>query len=258
MKNIIFFVVLSVFLGQVVFAQEADHVKGGRFSKTVQYNVIVEGVTAEHNHYNVSGKSTLDRIFFGETNSFVEFLFHTSFTGTSGLRIIKKTADNSCRIEVMYLSDSEEREAVRVLAKKENPILIPSEQLEGITLATLNRINEYNKEVGRAKMDGTIYKPYRPEAKSSPASKELAEKLHEKIMLLIDNFRAEGIPPLIADGDTSTFRCVVGNELWTLKVHGPQNRVLRLSGICRQIITDINDNEWNEADYLKQLDEIKF
>ena len=78
------------------------------------------------------------------------------------------------------------------------------------------------------------------------------------MVMLINNFRAEGIPPIISDGHAVTFRCVVKDELWTLNIRIPQNKALLLSEICEQILVDVKANEFNESKYFKSLDQLDF
>ena len=81
-KSFIVFV-LIMFLNENIFSQEAEHINGGSFSKKIEYNIIVAG----NDHcYNLEGKSILDRIFFGITNSPVEFVIKSSFDGASAFR----------------------------------------------------------------------------------------------------------------------------------------------------------------------------
>jgi hypothetical protein len=117
-------------------------------------------------------------------------------------------------------------------------------------------IHRHNKEIGRPDYVDDLLKPYRPESKKQKVSKAFAEKLHGKMALLIDSFKAEGISPAINDGHEVTFRCVVGAEVWTLTVHIPQRRALQLMDICRQIITDGCDKKINERKYIEMLDEM--
>lgn len=254
MKIRILLVVVVMLWGEVLVSHGADHVDGGYFLKRIEYNILMKGGTEADNLYNLRSKSAIDRAFFGETNSPVEFVIRTSFDGTSGFRIIKGSSDSVYRMEVMNMPNSDK--VVNILSKKENEILIPYELQSLMSLDALNQINEYNKKVIYAKQSGEIYKPYRKKPKSFTISELFAEKLYRKMVSLIDGFKAEGIPPLISDGYEVTFRCVVADELWTLVIHIPQGKALQLSDLCRQIIADGNNNKLDESVYLNLLDEI--
>lgn len=251
-----FFLMIMIFLlfGVNYPLYCTDHTDGGYFLKRIEYNILMRGLMKSDNLYNVNNKSIIDRVFFGETNSPVEFVIQTSFEGAFGLRLIKDSSDSVCLIEVMSMPNSDE--IVRILSKKENEILLPYELQSSISLEVMNRINEYNKKVICDKQCGEIYKPYRTKTKMIAVSQLLVDKLYYKTVSLIESFKAEGIPPLISDGDEVTFRCVVGSELWTLIIHDPQKRALQLSDIYRRIILDIRNDELNELVYLNLLDEI--
>ena len=57
-------------------------------------------------------------------------------------------------------------------------------------------------------------------------------------------------------GKSATFRCVVGDELWSLKVHDPQNVVLEMSDLFNMMITESKAGQpIDEAKYIKLLRE---
>jgi hypothetical protein len=83
MKIIITLLIVFMFSENIIMSQPADHIEGGRYVKTIEYNVITRGVTEESGRYNLEHKSILDRIFFGTKNSFVEFVFEDSPEGSN-------------------------------------------------------------------------------------------------------------------------------------------------------------------------------
>lgn len=249
------------FFNKTILSQEADHTNGGRFLKKIEYNVIATVVAGASDCYNLEGKSILDRIVFGVINSPVEFVLQNSFGESSAFRIVKNSPNNSYLLEVMYLPDSEElSKTERILSAQVNQILIPGKLLNStsLTLNDMGAIKEHNNEAILSLRKDDLFKPYRPESTSFKISNKLAEKLHSKMIILINNFRAEGIPPTIVDGYTVTFRCVVKDELWTLKIHIPQKKALFLSEICKQITIDAKTKKLNESEYLESLDQINF
>ena len=256
-KSFIVFV-LIMFLNENIFSQEAEHINGGSFSKKIEYNIIVAG----NDHcYNLEGKSILDRIFFGITNSPVEFVIKSSFDGASVFRIVDNSSDSSSLIEIMYLPDSEKLfEMERILSAQVNRILIPGELLNStsLTISDMEKIKKHNDVAELSLYRDDLYKPYRPQSISFKISTDLSQKLYSKMVMLINNFRAEGIPPIISDGHAVTFRCVVKDELWTLNIRIPQNKALLLSEICEQILVDVKANEFNESKYFKSLDQLDF
>lgn len=253
-----FIIIMSICFSQIALSQSSDHVEGGRFLKRVEYNVISPGTTEADNRYNLLSKSILDRIFFGETNSLVEFVFRGSAEGineVSAFRIIKKSQTYS--LEIMRIPNVEEvYKLEQQLSAEVNEIVIPNKLLGSISSEGKDLISAHNKEAARAAYSGDLYKPYRPKAQTFQISKQFAEKLHDKTASLIHIFKSEGIPPTIFDGYEMTFRCVVGNEVWTLTVHEPQGRVLQLADVFRQIMSNYRDKT-DESKYFKLLDEIK-
>lgn len=260
MKRYFIIFMSTMFLNGIAFSQEAEHINGGSFFKKIEYNVITAGTDGAEDSYNLKGKSILDRIFFGITNSPVEFVFQSSFEGASAFRIVNSALDNSYVLEVMYLSDSEELSKIeKILSTQVNPIFIPGELLNStsLTLNDMEKIKEHNNVATASLYEDDLYKPYRPKSTSIKISTDLAEKLHSKIVMLINNFRAEGIPSTVFDGYAVTFRCVVKDELWTLNVNIPQKKALLLSEICRQILADVKTKKFNENKYLKSLSRLK-
>lgn len=246
--------IIAIFFGQYSLSQNKNNIESGYFLKTIEYNIVMKGRTESDNQYNLKNKSTIDRVFFGETNSPIEFVIQTSFNGASGLRIIKDSSDNIHRIEIMNMPNSDK--ILNILSREEKELIIPYELEKSTTLDKLKQINEYNKKVLKSKQNGEIYKPYKTKSKSFIISKIFAEKLHDKMASLINNFKVEGIPSLISDGDNITFRCVVGNELWTLTIHSPQRESRQLSDLCKQIIADSKSHQLDEHTYLNLLDKI--
>lgn len=263
MKAIIIFSVMFVFGCNLIKSQPVDHVSGGKYLKTIEYNVLHVGVTEDGNRYNLEHKSLIDRLFFGTKNSFVEFVFEDSPEGSNeatAFRIIKKPQDNSYELEVMRLQnmlDVYNKRLMFMVSDKTTPIFTPFWLSNAVSYETRSRISEHNKRAKLLKNSDDLYKPYRPEPLKFQISKELAEKIHEKTSMLIENFRGIGIPLNITDCFVITFRCVVNDELWTLSVHCPlEGKSLQFSDLFRQIITDSFDKKIDETKYLNLLDEI--
>jgi len=66
---------------------------------------------------------------------------------------------------------------------------------------------------------------------SFSASTRFAEKLHEKMVSLIANFKAKGVPQIILDGYSVMFCTVVEDEVWSLSIHMPQGSALKIYSI---------------------------
>ncbi len=129
------------------------------------------------------------------------------------------------------------------MSGKTTPIFTPFWLSKTFSYETKNNISEHHKQANILKYSDELYKPYRPEPLKFQVSRDLAEKLHKKTSMMIENFKGIGIPLNIYDGFQVTFRCVVEDELWTLSIHYPQGKALRFSDLFRQIIADSFDME---------------
>ena len=87
-----------------------------------------------------------------------------------------------------------------------------------------------------------------------PVSDQFKEKLHRKMTLLIEKFRVIGDPSIIMHGSDITFRTVVGDEVWSLRIYAPMDKALQMGNICLIMIEDAEENKFDEAKYIKLLD----
>lgn len=110
-----------------------------------------------------------------------------------------------------------------------------------------------------------LHEKYGPTPKAFEISERFALKLHDKITTLIRDFKAVRVkeyqPSLVvtvSDGENVTFRCVAGDELWSLMVHNPQGRALKLSNLFSQMVIDAEDGNYklDEKKYSKLLDKV--
>ena len=263
MKAIIILSVMFTFASNLlIMAQPVNHVNGGEYLKTIEYNVLHPGVTADGNIYNLKHKSVFDRLFFGTKNSFVEFVFVDSPEGSNeatAFRMIKNRQDDSYELELMRLQNLPDvyyNKLKNVLLEKSTPIVTPFWLSTVISRETENRIREHNKQAASLKYSDELYKPYRPESLKLQINKEFSEKLQRTTSMLIENLKGVGTPLNIMDGFEVTFRCVMDDELWTLSIHCPQGKALQFSDLFRQIIADGFDNKLDESKYLKLFDDI--
>ena len=260
MKKFIVLPLLSMLFIPPVFSQEADHIRGGRFQKIVEQNGLFRGTVTGPaiGLYNTENKPPLGKIFFGLTNFPVEFVIETSFGGNAGLRLFR--GDNyQWMLEVVPFVDNavsaKAVQAVRQMTEKKD---IPGELLDLLPQEYQNEIKEHNEKAPVAAAREATYEPYRPETKTFTLH-HMGDNLYEKTVALIDNFKGKGIPGWSADGYSVTFRCVVGDEVWTLRIHMPQKRALQLSNLFRQIIEDTREGKkFDEWKYVRMLEPIEF
>lgn len=108
MKKIIFIIALSILFNQSVISQYIDHYEGGPFLKTTEANVNQHSLKNDPPWYNLENKSILERIFFGDTNSLVEFTAENPPQGPNiarAFRIVKDQNTNACKLQIMQLPD---------------------------------------------------------------------------------------------------------------------------------------------------------
>ena len=95
-------------------------------------------------------------------------------------------------------------------------------------------------------------------SRSFKVSAQFAEKMYKKMVSFIENIKATGTQNTINRGYEVTFRAVVDDEVWSLKIQEPSGDALKMSGLCRQILVDANRNRLDEAKYIKILDGFDF
>jgi hypothetical protein len=232
MKKTVITSFLWILFVPFAFSQNGDHVDGGDFLKRIEYNMY-----AMRTAYNFDSKGDIEKLFFGDLNASVEFFYEPSFeasvNGPVGFRVVRDSLDRSYVFEIKYISNYEDVyrkvwDRYRSMANSDEKYkLVKKEQIKLFKVETL----------------------------SHPISDKFAEKLYKKMVSLIDNFKAKGVPPTIFDGYSVTFRTVVDDEVWSLKIHIPQGNSLKMADICRQIIAyDIETYTFKEAEYIKLLD----
>ena len=60
---------------------------------------------------------------------------------------------------------------------------------------------------------------------------------------------------VMEDGNEVTFRSVVDDEVWSLKIHEPRGAALKMTNICIQLFKETNiNNTFNEAKYSELFD----
>jgi hypothetical protein len=239
---------LSCFLIQTTAAQSSsESSEGGRFSKRIEYNFLIQGL------HNLKSKTDVDKLFFGDFNAELEFLVEPSFEGAYGFRIVKDPLDASCRLELKHIGNFKE---VNSQISKKYPSI-------GFSLKEIDTVSEEKKEQAR-QHNNVMYekrreerlKSYRVNTQYFPIKNDFAEKLYVTVVAAIDNFKGKGIPPIIMDGFSVTFRCVVGDEVWTFTIHQPQGKLLKLTNLCEQIMEDIETNNLNESKYIALFESV--
>jgi hypothetical protein len=231
-----------------LFSQNGDHVGGGVFSKNIEYNI-----RWFENGYNLDSKKDVEKLFFGDFNAPIEFLYTPHSEGASGFRVVKDSLEKTYILETKSISNFQEaRNAAFSMYPTRS---ISMNEMVSLSKDTIDQIATQNQDNIKKAFE-EMNKNYNTKSDSFRISDQFAIKLYEKMVSIIDNFKARGAPPLIDDGYSVTFRNVVEDEVWSLKIHLPRGVVLNLADICRQIIKDADDNRLNEMNYIKLLDDL--
>ena len=235
----------------VAFSQNGAHVNGGLFKKSVEYNVVVLG------GYNMSNKGGIEKLFFGDFNAPVEFIYEPSFKGSSGFRMMRDSSNTFYILEVKLITNYKEEskiaceEAINI--RNQQMLDLPAKILDSLPRSVFNQIWEYNKKIP-VKYNELLLKRLKVEIHSFPVSDPFAETMYKKMVSFIHNFKAKGIPPMIFDGFSVTFRTVIEDELWSLYIHEPQGYARKMTDFCRQIIEDAQNDQLDEKKYMDFLD----
>lgn len=257
MKNFILLLSVCVLSVQPSFSQNADNYAVGNFVKRVEYNTL-----GGCDMYNLDSKSKLDKIILGMSNFFVEYVFNPSSRDALALRVVKDSLEY--KLDVFRLP--EYNKVLYKIRKDENLL---STQLNSDSLMTFSQYSELVEKqkdsINSWNHNFKLHKKYGPKPKSFKISERFAIKVHDKVADLIRDFKVirvkkydPGTIITIFDGESATFRCVVGDELWSLWVHVPQQKTLELSDLFNQMILEADEGSQgiDEAKYSKLLDEI--
>jgi hypothetical protein len=175
--------------------QEGVYSECGRFVKRVENNILMLDSV-----FNFDSKDAFEKLFFGDFNAFVEFLYDPARDGGAGFRIIKSKSNTSYILEIKSVSNYEE-------AKKET--------------------SKYKFQYQYAEM----LKLFKIETCSFSISHQFVEELHKKMVSCIDNFKVKGIPRTMKGGYSVVFRNVVDDEVWSLRIRSPKGDALKMSDL---------------------------
>lgn len=155
MKIYIFLVGIYLLSLQPAFPQGPDHFDGGDFKKIIEYNTL--GGTER---YNVVSKSILDKVLFGATNSFVEYVYRPSFDDATAFCIVKNAKRDCYMLEVFRLPDSDK--VVKLLYRNTTEtVLLDTMRADGVFGLNVSRmVDERNERISRANSNGQTYKHF--------------------------------------------------------------------------------------------------
>jgi hypothetical protein len=225
----------SIFAQNIYFDpdDEANVVtEGGAFTKRIEYNFI------SNFSHNLTNKTPLQKLFFGDFNGQFEFIAEPSWeanSGSYGVRLFRDSVDK------------------RYPAKDTLDITYMLEIKRVVNLPELlSQVREKKLSAGE------IFQNYKVETKYIKIEADFAKKLYAKVVDAIDNFKGYGFwGGIITDGTEFTFRCVVEYELWELTIHEPAGYIRRLTNLFNQLIKDAEENILDESKYATLMDELK-
>ena len=244
-------------------SQNVSHLNGGHFVKKIEYNLNSYFFNSAENrmiyNYNLTGKNDVENLFFEDYNAKFEFLFSPCFEmsvkGDAGFRIAIDTLNSFHKIEIKSIPNYEE--VFRMDTEKQNLIEIPTELIGSLPRNIVNLIHDYNKGGLRRTLDERP-KHFKVKTLCIPISDEFASILYNKAVSFIDNFMVKGVPLIITGGYSVIFRVVVEDEVWSLWIHEPQGNSKKMSDLCRQIITDAQNSQFDESKYMSILNTFEF
>lgn len=235
-----------------VFSQDKGLSESRVFLKRIELNYVNDWEDIlpdkKRGFYNFNSKTDIEKLFWGDFNSPVEFFIAPSFEGAYGFRLHKETTGSYYVLETKRIVNRDE--VFRELSEK-YPLQSDNSSKEAGELSV-----KHNREM-LAKQNEESTQLFKTDTKTIQVTELFANKLNSTIINAIESFKGKGRPPVILDGYTTTFRCVVDDELWTFVIHNPNGYIKQLSDICVEITNDINKNSFNESGYIELLDSLR-
>ena len=236
------------------FSQTEMISTGGTFIKIMEFNakkshLLADTKTLNEEHsivYNTNSKSKYEKLLFGDKNAFVEFVVEPSFSGVYGFRLLKD------QIEIKFVDNYKD---VLDLLQKKYPTKDSSDKIREITSEEeFQKILKYNSKI-YSMIDNESLSLYKTESISEPITELFSQTLSKCIYKFIDTFRAVYSGDVIFDGESYIFRCIVGDEVWMLRIHAPRGNAKKIAHICNSIFSDVKNGTFNENKYIKELEE---
>ena len=232
-----------------------------KIDTTRQHDASVLHATSVEGVDNIESKSPLEKVLFGNTNAKVEFVVEPSFEGAYGIRVIKDSSETSSSLEVKRIINWKE---VEKQMQKAFPVKGYTIQELNAKIAEREKMSEEERELSilksrirNEKREKESLKRYQVHTFIIPISDLFAEKLYAKFVSFIDDFKAKELEPnlLMGDGETTVFRCIVDQEIWTLAIpFKTEEKARELSDLCKQIVEDAEAGRFDESKYIGSLE----
>ena len=232
-----------------------------KIDTTRQHDASVLHATSVEGVDNIESKSPLEKVLFGNTNAKVEFVVEPSFEGAYGIRVIKDSSETSSSLEVKRIINWKE---VEKQMQKAFPVKGYTIQELNAKIAEREKMSEEERELSilksrirNEKREKESLKRYQVQTFIIPISDLFAEKLYAKFVSFIDDFKAKELEPnlLMGDGETTVFRCIVDQEIWTLSIpFKTEEKARELSDLCKRIVEDAEAGRFDESKYIGSLE----
>ena len=232
-----------------------------KIDTTRQHDASVLHATSVEGVDNIESKSPLEKVLFGNTNAKVEFVVEPSFEGAYGIRVIKDSSETSSSLEVKRIINWKE---VEKQMQKAFPVKGYTIQELNAKIAEREKMSEEERELSilksrirNEKREKESLKRYQVQTFIIPISDLFAEKLYSKFVSFIDDFKAKELEPnlLMGDGETTVFRCIVDQEIWTLSIpFKTEEKARELSDLCKRIVEDAEAGRFDESKYIGSLE----
>lgn len=233
-----------------------------KIDTTRQHDASVLHATSVEGVDNIESKSPLEKVLFGNTNAKIEFVVEPSFEGAYGIRVIKDSSETSSSLEVKRIINWKE---VEKQMQKAFPVKGYTIQELNAKIAEREKMSEEERELSilksrirNEKREKESLKRYQVHTFIIPISDLFAEKLYAKFVSFIDDFKAKELEPdlLMGDGETTVFRCIVDQEIWTLSIpFKTEEKARELSDLCKRIIEDAEAGRFDESKYIGRLED---
>ena len=232
-----------------------------KIDTTRQHDASVLHATSVEGVDNIESKSPLEKVLFGNTNAKIEFVVEPSVEGAYGIRVIKDSSETSSSLEVKRIINWKE---VEKQMQKAFPVKGYTIQELNAKIAEREKMSEEERELSilksrirNEKREKESLKRYQVQTFIIPISDLFAEKLYAKFVSFIDDFKAKELEPnlLMGDGETTVFRCIVDQEIWTLSIpFKTEEKARELSDLCKQIVEDAEAGRFDESKYIGSLE----
>ena len=232
-----------------------------KIDTTQQHDASVLHATSVEGVDNIESKSPLEKVLFGNTNAKVEFVVEPSFEGAYGIRVIKDSSETSSSLDVKRIINWKE---VEKQMQKAFPVKGYTIQELNAKIAEREKMSEEERELSilksrirNEKREKESLKRYQVHTFIIPISDLFAEKLYAKFVSFIDDFKAKELEPnlLMGDGETTVFRCIVDQEIWTLSIpFKTEEKARELSDLYKQIVEDAEAGRFDESKYIGSLE----